>query len=33
MATIFIAILVLTVTGYHRLLESKFAFLMRGMDR
>jgi putative spermidine/putrescine transport system permease protein len=33
MATIFIAILVLTITGYHRLLESKFAFLMRGRDR
>jgi putative spermidine/putrescine transport system permease protein len=33
MATVFIAILVLTITGYHRLLESKFAFLMRGMDR
>jgi putative spermidine/putrescine transport system permease protein len=33
MATVFIAILVLTVTGYHRLLESKFAFLTRGRDR
>jgi putative spermidine/putrescine transport system permease protein len=33
MATVFIAILVLTITGYHRLLESKFAFLMRGRDR
>lgn len=33
MATVFIAILVLTITGYHRLLESRFAFLMRGRDR
>jgi putative spermidine/putrescine transport system permease protein len=33
MATVFIAILVLTITGYHRLLESKFAFLMRGRGR
>jgi putative spermidine/putrescine transport system permease protein len=33
MATIFIAILVLMITGYHRVLESKFAFLMRGKDR
>ena len=32
MATIFIVILVLVITGYHRLLESKFAFLMRGKD-
>jgi putative spermidine/putrescine transport system permease protein len=30
MATIFIAILVLMITGCHRGLESKFAFLMRG---
>jgi putative spermidine/putrescine transport system permease protein len=33
MATIFIAILVLMITGYHRVLESRFAFLMRGKDR
>jgi putative spermidine/putrescine transport system permease protein len=33
MATVFIAILVLMITGYHRLLESRFAFLMRGRDR
>jgi putative spermidine/putrescine transport system permease protein len=33
MATIFIVILVLIITGCHRLLESKFAFLMRGQDR
>jgi putative spermidine/putrescine transport system permease protein len=33
MATIFIVILVLMITGYHRLLESKFAFLMRREDR
>jgi putative spermidine/putrescine transport system permease protein len=33
MATIFIVILVLVITGYHRLLESKFAFLTRGKDR
>jgi putative spermidine/putrescine transport system permease protein len=33
MATIFIAILVVMITGYHRMLESKFAFLMREKDR
>jgi putative spermidine/putrescine transport system permease protein len=33
MATVFIAIVVLMITGYHRLLESRFAFLMRGRDR
>jgi putative spermidine/putrescine transport system permease protein len=33
MATVFIAILVLMITGYHRLLERKFAFLIRGKDR
>jgi putative spermidine/putrescine transport system permease protein len=33
MATVFIAVLVLMITGYHRVLESKFAFLARGKDR
>jgi putative spermidine/putrescine transport system permease protein len=33
MATIFIAILALMITGYHRVLESKFAFLMRGKNQ
>ncbi len=30
MATVFIAILMLLVTGYHRLVEAKFAFLVKG---
>jgi putative spermidine/putrescine transport system permease protein len=33
MATTFIAVLVLIITGYHRVLESKFAFLARGKDQ
>jgi putative spermidine/putrescine transport system permease protein len=33
MATLFIVILVLIITGYHRVLESKLAFLTRGKER
>lgn len=33
MATIFIAILMLLITAYHRLVEAKFAFLVKGKER
>lgn len=33
MATIFIGVVVLLVTAYHRFLESKFAFLLKGKER